>query len=73
MPAGHVFGVEVRDGFFALLRQGVSVSEACRVSGLWSSTVAHWVRKMGPVEMPGVIVVGRWGRRFQIAFLVRAG
>ena len=51
MPAGHVFGDEVRDGFFALLRQGMSISEACRVSGLWSSTVLHWVRKMGSVEM----------------------
>ena len=51
MPAGYVFGDAVRDGFFALLRQGASISEACRVSGLWSSTVRHWVRRMGPVEM----------------------
>ncbi|TQJ40481.1 IS30 family transposase [Arthrobacter sp. SLBN-112] len=51
MPAGYVFGDQVRDGFFALLRQGASISEACRVSGLWSSTVLHWIRKMGPVEM----------------------
>jgi IS30 family transposase len=44
-------GMRVRDGFFALVRQGVSISEACRVSGLWSSTVRHWVRKMGSGEM----------------------
>jgi IS30 family transposase len=51
MPAGYVFGDEVRDGFFGLLRQGASIQEACSVSGLWSSTVRHWIRKMGPVEM----------------------
>jgi len=51
MPAGYVIGNEVRDGFFGLLRQGSSIREACRVSGLWTSTVRPWVRKMGLMEM----------------------
>lgn len=51
MPARYRFSDDVRDGFFGLLRQGVSIREACRVSGLWTSTVRPWIRKMGSMEM----------------------
>ena len=47
MPSGYRAPDALKDEFFSLLRQGVSVKEASARIGVWRSNTQRWLGKTG--------------------------
>ena len=51
MPSGYRAPDALKDEFFSLVRQGVSVKEASARIGVWRSTTRRWLGKTGVMRM----------------------
>ncbi|AXJ08497.1 IS30 family transposase, partial [Arthrobacter sp. PM3] len=51
MPSGYPAPDALKDEFFSLLRQGVSVKEASARIGVWRSNTQRWLGKTGGMQM----------------------
>jgi IS30 family transposase len=51
MPSGYRAPDALKDEFFSLVRQGVSVTEASARIGVWRSTTQRWLGKTGGMRM----------------------
>jgi hypothetical protein len=51
MPSGYRAPDALKDEFFSLVRQGVSVKEASARIGVWRSTTQGWLGKTGAMRM----------------------
>lgn len=51
MPSGYRAPDALKDEFFSLLRQGVSVKEASARIGVWRSNTQRWLSKTGRMRM----------------------
>ena len=51
MPSGYRAPDALKDEFFSLLRQGMSVTEASARVGVWRSNTQRWLGKTGGMRM----------------------